>query len=169
MPIVADTTVFRYLVVLEVTDILPPLFGHVLISPAVCSELQRVRPPAVVQTWFANPPSWVRIQPPRTLPEPTLSALGDGEREAIQLMRERRASLLVTDDRNAYKAALAQGIPVTRTLRILEMAAERGLLDLPTIVTRLQAAGFYTPTDVVEEMLARDVARKRQQSSPQGQ
>jgi predicted nucleic acid-binding protein len=95
--------------------------------------------------------------------------LGDGEREAIQLMRERRASLLVTDDRNAYNAALAQGIPVTRTLRILEMAAERGLLDLPTIVTRLQAAGFYTPADVVEEMLARDAERKRQQSRTHGQ
>jgi predicted nucleic acid-binding protein len=56
-----------------------------------------------------------------------LSALGDGQREAIQLMREQQASLLVTDDRNAYQAALAQGIPVTYTLRILEVAAERGL------------------------------------------
>jgi predicted nucleic acid-binding protein len=169
MPIVADTTVFRYLVVLEVTDILPALFGHVLIPPAVCSELQRARTPAMVRTWFANLPSWVHIQLPRTPLEPTLSALGDGEREAIQLMREQRASLLVTDDRNAYKAALAQGIPVTRTLRILEMAAERGLLELPTIVTRLQAVGFYTPADIVEEMLARDAERKRQQSSTHAQ
>jgi hypothetical protein len=60
-------------------------------------------------------------------------------------------------------------MPVTRTLRILEMAAERGLLDLPTIITRLQAIGFYTPADVVEEMLARDAERKRQQSSTYGQ
>jgi predicted nucleic acid-binding protein len=169
MPIVADTTVFRYLVVLEVADILPALFGHVLIPPAVHSELQQARTPAGVRTWLANPPSWLHIQPPRTPPDPTLSALGDGEREAIQLMREQRASLLVTDDRNAYKAALAQGMPVTRTLRILEMVAERGLLELPTIVTRIQAAGFYTPADVVEEMLARDAERKRQQSSTHGQ
>ena len=169
MPIVADTTVFRYLVVLEVTDILPALFGHVLIPPAVFSELQRAHTPAVVRTWFANPPSWVHIQHPHTPLDPTLSALGDGEREAIQLMHEQRASVLVTDDRHAYKAALARGIPVTRTLRILEIAAERGLLDLPTIVIRLQAAGFYTPADVVEEMLARDAERKRQQSSTHGQ
>ena len=93
----------------------------------------------------------------------------DGEREAIQSIREQRASPLVTDDSNAYKAALAQGIPVTRTLRILEMAAERGLLDLPTLMTRLQAAGFYTPADVVEDMLARNAERKRQQSSTHGQ
>ena len=79
MPIVADTTVFRYLVVLEVMDILPALFGHVLIPPAVCNELQRARTPVVVRTWCANPPSWVHIQPPRTPPDPTLNALGDGE------------------------------------------------------------------------------------------
>jgi hypothetical protein len=32
MPIVADTTVFRYLVVLEVAEILPALLEHVLTS-----------------------------------------------------------------------------------------------------------------------------------------
>ena len=69
-------------------------------------------------------------------------------------------SLLVTDDREAYNTALRRGIPVTRTLRVLEMAAERGLLDFPTIVTRLREAGFYMPEDVVAEMLARDAARK---------
>ena len=167
MPIVADTTVFRYLVVLEVTDILPALFEHVLISPAVCNELQRASAPAVVRTWSANLPPWVRIQPPITPPDPMLRSLGDGEQEAIQLMHEQQAPLLVTDDRQAYNAALARSLPVTRTLRVLEMAAERGLLDFPTIVTRLRAAGFYTPEDVVEEMLARDAERKRRQSESQ--
>jgi hypothetical protein len=51
----------------------------------------------------------------------------------------------------------------------MEMAAERGLLDLPTIVQRLRAAGFYIPADVVEEMLARDAARQRPQSENQEQ
>jgi predicted nucleic acid-binding protein len=169
MPIVADTTVFRYLVVLEVTDILSTLFGCVLIPPAVFNELQRASTPAIVRTWSANLPAWVRIQSPLTPPDSTLSFLGDGEQEAIQLVHEQQAPLLVTDDRQAYNAALARRLPVTRTLRVLEMAAERGLLDLPTIVARLRAAGFYTPEDVVEEMLARDAERKRQQSANQEQ
>jgi predicted nucleic acid-binding protein len=167
MLIIADTTVFRYLVVLEVTDILPALFGDVLIPPAVANELQKANTPAVVRTWFANLPPWVRIQPLTTSPDPTLSYLGDGEREAIQLTHEQHLSLLVTDNRQAYNAALARNIPVTRTLRVLEMAAERELIDLPTIITRLRAAGFYTPEDVIEEMLARDTERKRQQSESQ--
>jgi predicted nucleic acid-binding protein len=82
MPIVADTTVFRYLVVLEVTEILPALFGHVLIPPAVYNELQRASTPAVVRTWCAHLPAWVRIQPLLTSPDPTLSSLGPGEQEA---------------------------------------------------------------------------------------
>ena len=82
-------------------------------------------------------------------------------------MHEQQAPLLVTDGRQSYHAALARNFPVTRTLRVLEMAAERGLLDLPTIVTRLRAAGFYTPEDVIEEMLARDAERKRQLSEYQ--
>lgn len=46
--------------------------------------------------------------------------LGDGEQEAIQLMHEQQTPLSVTDDRQAYNAALARSIPVTRTLRVLE-------------------------------------------------
>ena len=35
MPIVADATVFRYLVIVDATAILPALFGTVLVPPAV--------------------------------------------------------------------------------------------------------------------------------------
>ena len=82
-------------------------------------------------------------------------------------MHEQQAPLLVTDDRHAYNAALARSIPVIRSLRVLEMAAEQGLLDFSTTVTSLRAAGFYTPEDVVAEMLSRDAERKRQQSENQ--
>jgi hypothetical protein len=74
--------------------------------------------------------------------------------------------LLMTDDRDAYNAAVARGMAVTRTLRVLEIAAEQDLLDFPTIVARLRAAGFYMPEDVVDEMLARDAARKAAAEEP---
>jgi predicted nucleic acid-binding protein len=81
-------------------------------------------------------------------------------------MDEQQAPLLMTDDRDAYNAAVARGIAVTRTLRVLEMAAERGLLDLPSIMTQLRAAGFYMPEDVVDEMLTRDATRKAAAQHP---
>ena len=70
------------------------------------------------------------------------------------------AVLRMTDDRDAYNAAVARRIAVTRTLRVLEIAAERELLDFPTVIARLRVAGFYMPEDVVDEMLARDATRK---------
>jgi predicted nucleic acid-binding protein len=160
MPIVADATVFRYLVIVDATDILPALFGTVLVPPAVVRELQHASTPARVRAWWSTAPLWVQIQPPRLPPDPTLHYLGEGEQEAIRLMDEQQAPLLMTDDRDAYNAAVARGLAVTRTLRVLEIAAERGLLDLPTIVAQLRTAGFYMPEDVVDEMLARDATRK---------
>ena len=70
------------------------------------------------------------------------------------------APLFLTDDSSAYKVALAQHIPVIRTLRLLEMAAEQGLIDLPTVLARLAATTFYAPDDVMVEMLTRDAIRK---------
>jgi predicted nucleic acid-binding protein len=166
MPIVADATVFRYLVIVDATDILPALFGTVLVPPAVVRELQHASTPTRVRDWWRTAPAWVQIQAPRLSPDPALHHLGEGEQEAIRLMDEQRAPLLMTDDRDAYNAAVARGMAVTRTLRVLEIAAEQGLLDLPTIIARLRAAGFYMPEDVVDEMLARDAARKAAAAEP---
>jgi len=49
MPIVADATVFRYLVVVGARDILPALFSTVLVPPAVVRELQHANSPARVR------------------------------------------------------------------------------------------------------------------------
>jgi len=160
MPIVADATVFRYLVIVDATAILPALFGTVLVPPAVVRELQHASTPARVRAWWRTVPPWVHILAPSVPPDPGLHHLGEGEQEAIRLMDEQQAPLLMTDDRDAYNAAVARGMAVTRTLRVLEIAAEQDLLDVPTIVARLRTAGFYMPEDVVDEMLARDAARK---------
>jgi predicted nucleic acid-binding protein len=52
------------------------------------------------------------------------------------------------------------GLAVMGTLRVLELAAERDLIDFPTAITKLQATSFYLPVSLVREMLARDAARK---------
>jgi predicted nucleic acid-binding protein len=166
MRVVADTTVFRYLVLIDAIALLPALFTQVVVPPAVVAELQHASTPAPVRTWMAAPPAWLVIHPPRRVADPRLAHLGAGEREALVLMHEHQGVLLVTDDREAYRTALAQAIPVVRTLRLLEIGAERGLLDFSTAIARLRAAGFYLPTDIVDEMLARDAARKAAAAPP---
>jgi predicted nucleic acid-binding protein len=75
------------------------------------------------------------------------------------LCRELGADALLTDDTEAYDAARARGIAVLRTLALLERAALRGLLDLPTAIARLQATTFYAPAQVINAMLARYAAQ----------
>jgi hypothetical protein len=43
---------------------------------------------------------------------------------------------------------------------MLELAAERGLLDMPVAIAKLQATFFYVPATIIQKMLARDAAGK---------
>jgi predicted nucleic acid-binding protein len=161
MLVIADTSPLHYLVLIEHTAILPTLFEHVLIPPAVAEELQRSRTPAPVRAWMASLPDWLEIRAPHPSLVPTALRLGAGEREALSLARDLHANLVLLDDLEARVEAERQGLTVMGTLRVLELAAERGLLDLPTAITQLAATSFHLPPQLVQDMLARDTARKR--------
>jgi len=57
MIVVADTTPPHYLILIQHDDLLPRLFGRVLIPPAVLAELQHPETPDPVRQWFAQPPA----------------------------------------------------------------------------------------------------------------
>jgi predicted nucleic acid-binding protein len=78
----------------------------------------------------------------------------------ILLLGSVGADAFLTDDLEGRQEALQRGMQVTGTLGILERAALRDLIDLPTAVTRLQATTFYPPAEIIAAMLARDAARK---------
>jgi predicted nucleic acid-binding protein len=88
--------------------------------------------------------------------------LGRGEQDAIALAGELRADLVLMDDKDGRIEAERLGLTVVGTLGVLERAAERGLLDLPTALTHLQATNFYVDAALIEEALARDAARKQE-------
>ena len=87
-----------------------------------------------------------------------LEALGAGEREAIALAQETRADALLIDEEEGRRAARA--LTVTGTLGVLERAAARGLLDLPSVLTRLRTTSFRVREALLHDMLVRDAARK---------
>jgi hypothetical protein len=94
MIVIADTTPLNYLVLIQLSDLLPRLFDRVLIPQAVREELRDPetpnRTPNLVRLWFANAPSCSRsartlqVRPFRLRPDPALDFLGAGEREAVQ-------------------------------------------------------------------------------------
>jgi predicted nucleic acid-binding protein len=119
MLVIADTSPLHYLVLIDHPEVLPVLFGRVLIPPAVTEELQRPRTPAPVRAWIVSLPAWLEVHTPRQpLITPTLP-LGAGEREAISLAQEIRANLLLMDDLDGREEAEHHGFAVMGTLRVL--------------------------------------------------
>ena len=55
MLVVTDTTPINYLVLIGHVDILPSLYGHVVIPQAVVGDLQHPRTPESVRAWIAAP------------------------------------------------------------------------------------------------------------------
>jgi predicted nucleic acid-binding protein len=91
----------------------------------------------------------------------TLSGIDPGERAAIQLAITLHADLLLMDDRKGVAAAESKGLLVTGTLGILDIAAERGLVDFTAAIRDLERTSFRRPTELLHSLLAKHEARKR--------
>lgn len=57
MIVVADTSPLIVLIKLAYTEVLPQLFGSIVLPPAVVTELADVRRPHNVRSFIASPPS----------------------------------------------------------------------------------------------------------------
>ena len=161
MLVIADTTPLRYLVTLGQDGLLPVLFGQIIIPPAVADELRHPKAPAAARAWIAAPPPGLQIRPTSLQQDAALLRRDTGEREALLLAQELRADLVLADDREARAEAARRALNAMGTLRVLELAAERNLVDLPSVLTQLQDARFYMTPEMVEALLAHDAARKR--------
>src|ERR1044071_4692604 len=95
MIVIADTSPINYLVLIHEAELLPRLFGHVFIPPAVWEELNDPDTPAPVRDWLTQAPSWLQVHPLHSPPDPELEYLDDGEREAIALAVELHADELI--------------------------------------------------------------------------
>jgi predicted nucleic acid-binding protein len=164
--IIADTTPLNYLVLIEAVDILPRVYGRVLIPPAVKAELSDPKTPDMVSGWIAQSPSWLYVVPPRTPADSSLLHLDTGEQEAIALASEQQTSLLLMDERDGTTAARSRGLAVIGTLAVLDLAAVRGWIDLPTVFNRLRQTTFRSPHRLMATMLEQDAQRKKKIEEP---
>jgi len=151
MLVVADSSPLIVLVKIGHIDVLPALFGQVLIPPAVDRELRSPRRAEEVREYFRQARPWLQIRPPARV-EP-VAELHRGELEAISLALECGAHLVLVDDRKAYRAAVALNLNVVGTVRVLERAAEQRLLDLREAFDRLKQTDFWISHSLLEERL----------------
>jgi predicted nucleic acid-binding protein len=152
--LIADTGPVNYLILIRHIDLLPRMFERVVIPVVVRTELSSPVAPPLVQRWIATPPVWLEIV--ETQAVDPVAGLHKGESAAISLAASLHADLLLMDDRKGAKAARSKGFRVTGTLGLLEMAAQRGLLDFAEAAERLRQTTFRGPEALLDLMLKRN-------------
>jgi len=157
---VADTGPLNYLLLIGHIGVVPQLFDHVCIPTAVRDELNDPMTPTVVRAWIAAPPNWLSVMSAPAHVDPTLDDLDDGEQAAIALASATKADLLLMDERAGVAAARAQGVQVTGTLGVLDRAALRGFIDLPTAFAALRTTSFHVNQQLLDALLAEDRRRR---------
>jgi predicted nucleic acid-binding protein len=159
MLVVSDSSPLNFLIRLHSVEILPKLFGGVLVPPEVEAELTRTTTPLIVLEFIASKPEWLQVRSPTRIEN--IPKLHPGEIAAISLAREVKADLVLIDDGDARKAAASRGLAVTGLLGVLERADERHLINLNELAPRLPT-DYHIDRALVDAAL--DRRRIRQQA-----
>ena len=142
MVVVADTSPINYLLLIDEIQLLPSLYGTIIVPRAVATELRDSDAPEIIKRWIASPPVWfhehILSGPPRSgIPE-----LDKGETEALELALTLKSELLLIDESKGRTAAIALNLQVRGTVGILIEAAVAGLVDLEESLDKLEATNF---------------------------
>ncbi len=156
--VIADTGPLHYLVLIDAVDVLPQLYGRVMIPAAVRDELTHTNSPAAAKRWIGDLPQWCEIRSAASVP--VAAGLGPGEAEAIALAQEVGADLILLDDRAARAEALRRGLLIAGTIGVLADAANHDLIDLPKAFECLSRTTFYVDPKLLDGLLAQDSQRK---------
>jgi predicted nucleic acid-binding protein len=82
-----------------------------------------------------------------------VEGLDEGETAAIALAISLGADLLLMDDRKGVIVARGRGLRVTGALGVLDIAAERGLVNFAQAVSRLRRTTFRIPEALLDSLL----------------
>jgi hypothetical protein len=149
--VISNTSPLQYLYQADVLDVLPKLYGRVLVPGAVAAELAEGRGRGVALPDL-EATGWIEVRPVTArAPLPLVTDLGAGEREALALAAETPGSLLLLDDLLARRHAQLLGLAFTGTLGVLLKAKREGhvppapaVAAAPSaaLVASLRAQGF---------------------------
>ena len=153
MIIVSDTSPLNYLILIDSQDVLPTLFGQIIIPQAVLNELQHAKTPEKIKDWIAAKPIWLEVRNVRVSPINKLENLDYGEREAIFLAEELSADAILIDEKDGRREAAKLGFITIGTLSVLDRAAEKGLISFAEAIDRLRKTPFREPKQIVEALL----------------
>lgn len=144
MIVVSDTSPILNLAAVGRLQLLPILYGEVIIPPAVQREL--------VRNGIQLESLWTRVVTAED--QNAVAALRDeldpGEAEAIVVACELHADLLLVDEKLGRRIAIGRGLEVTGLLGVLAEAKARGLIARcqPILDDMIRLAGFWIGDDL---------------------
>ncbi len=138
MIVISDTTPLSELAKAGLLNLLPDIYGSIIIPQEVLEEVTYGVHPAVMLVQSAN---WIEVQfvrEPEKVSELTrTTGLGLGECAAMILAEELGAGRILIDDLDARKVAQSRNLPVTGTVGTVLVAKQRGLI--PSVKEALDA------------------------------
>jgi predicted nucleic acid-binding protein len=155
MIIVSDASPLSALAEIGEIECLRALYGQVVIPETVRRECSHARTPAVLVHMLDLGDTLFQVVPdPALLPE--TACVDPGEAAAISLAWQHRAqAVLLIDDLDGRQLCDALGIRKTGTAGVLLAAANAGLLDFDSAMTRLQSTTFRVSAAVIVELRRR--------------
>lgn len=151
-PVVSNTGPIIGLSSIGQLDLLPSLFGTVLIPEAVYLEVVEAGSdrPGATELRAAQ---WVVKETVDPLSDLLLAGeLGAGEAEAITLARKRNARLVLLDERRARRiAALAYHLDVKGSAGVLVLAKKKGLIpSVRPLLEAMRDRGYFLSQRVID-------------------
>jgi len=154
--VIADAGPLIHLSLLGRIDLLPAIYGRILITDLVYEEVVQAGEGLAGASEVRNA-SWIDIVPHQ--PEADLfrllrAQLDPGESAALWLGMERQADWILSDDRQARLAAERLGFQVRGTLGVLAEAKRRSLIpELAPLLRRLQGQGVWLSERLIQSVL----------------
>ena len=152
MIIVSDTSSISNLLQIGLADLLPTLYGEIIITPAVKRELYTL-PDQEKQIEQLN---WIKIKTPKNqqMVATLLEELDLGEAESIALAIEEQAKYLIIDEYKGRKIADLYGISIVGVIGVLIQAKKRGLISSVKMnIEKLTEIGFRLDKQLIEKIL----------------
>ena len=132
MIVISDTSPISSLFLTNQVDLLPKIFGRVIIPQEVFSEL------LILETDFGHDlsalktASWLEVLQVKDLRAVNRlkEMLDDGESEAIILAKELQADYLLIDEHEGRQIAASEGLQIIGVLGVLIQAKANGFIPL---------------------------------------
>lgn len=153
MKVISDSSTLIGLARIDQLSLLETLYGEVIIPSGVFNEVLKETKPGSNKIKHAPYIKTEKVKDAISV-DFLIANLGKGEAESLVLAREKRADLILIDERKARKIARRAGFKVMGVLGVLLTAKHRGVIPhIKPFIKELNRHGFRLSNKVIQETL----------------